>query len=65
MAGEGMGAQWECAGRSYFLRYCEGGTTVKILSLSVNLILTTGDSKNFLLSYYPYTNLANLFLSIR
>jgi hypothetical protein len=38
MAGEGMGAQWECVGRSYFLRYCEGGTTVKILSLSVNLI---------------------------
>ena len=27
--------------------------------------LTTGDSKNFLLSYYRYTNLANLFLSIR
>ena len=38
MAGEGMGAQWECVGRSYFLRCCEGGTTVKILSLSVKLI---------------------------
>jgi hypothetical protein len=65
MAGEGMGAQWECVGRSYFLRCCEGGTTVKIPLIEREPDLTTGDGTNFLLSYYPYTNLANLFLSIR
>ena len=33
--------------------YCEGGTTVKIPLIEREPDLTTGDSKNFLLSYYP------------
>ena len=33
---------------------------LRVLILSVNL-LATGDCKNLLLSYYPWTNLANLF----
>ena len=53
MAGEGMGAKWEYEGRSFCPPYCEGGTTVKIPLIEREPDLTTGDSKNLLLSYYP------------